>query len=131
MADSVETWTGVVQDYRDQMAELQTVLTIHQQNLDDFWDLLWACRDLRLDSEAMIASSARVSRNPVWGIVSAQFHRVYETTPDPTNDTMQRTLRTLTNVVQGCERLASLYHARVQASEAVLQELRASQANPV
>ena len=132
MADSIEIWTGVVQNYRDQLAELLTALTIHRQNLDDFWDVLWACRDLRLDSRAMIASSTRVSRNPVWGIVSAQLRRVYENTPDPTDDTMQRTLRTLTNLVRNCEHLASFYRARVQASEEVLQELIASQeANPV
>ena len=132
MADSVETWTGVVQNYRDQLAELLAVLAIHRQNLDDFWDVLWECRDLRLTSQTMIASSARVSRDPVWVIVSAQLRRVYENTPDPTDDTMRQLLKTLTKLVRGHEQLESFYRARVQASEEVLQELIASQeANPV
>ena len=131
MADSIETWTAVVQNHRAQLAELLAVLAIHRQNLDDFWDLLWACRDLRLDSEAMIASSARVSRNPVWGIVSAQVRRVYDNTPDPTGDAMHQLMRTLTKLVRAHEQLESFYRARVQASEEVLQELIAAHANPV
>ena len=132
MADSVETWTGVLQDYRDQLTELLTVLTTHRQNLDDFWDVLWECRDRRLDSQAMIASTPRVSRDPVCGIVSTQFfRRVYENTPDPTDDTMRQLLKTLTKLVRGHEQLESFYRARVQASEEVLQELIASHANPV
>ena len=125
MADSVETWTAVVQNYRDQLAELLAVLTTHRQNLDDFWDILWECRDIRLTSQAMIASSARVSRDPVWGIVATQLRGVYENTPDPAGEELQHTLRTMNGVVRNFERLASFYCARVQASEQVMDELRA------
>ena len=128
----VDTWTGVVQDFRGQLTELLTVLTIHRPNLDDFWDVLWECRDLRLTSQTMIASSARVSRDPVWVILSAQVRRVYENIPDPTDPALRRTRKALTKLVRAHEDLASFYRARVQASEAVLQELRAAQeVNPV
>ena len=116
----------MVQSNRAQLAEILTALTLHRQNLDDFWDVLWAYRDLRLDSQAMIASSARVSRDPVWGIVATQLRGVYENTPDPASGEMQRTLRILTDIVRNSEHVASFYRARVQASEQVLDELRVS-----
>ena len=127
MVDRILAWATLIQSHRDELDEGLTALTLHRRNLDDF---LCAFHHLRVESKALIASSGRVSRNPVWRLVSAYGRQVYDNIQDsPTDPAVRRTRKALTKLVRKHEDLVLYLRERVREEVWILEEMIVAHAN--
>ena len=119
----VETWTRLLQQTRDELANVLAALTLYRQNLDDFWDKLWEYRRVLDTSRELVASATPVSKDPVWTVVSGHLHELIEKTPDPQGPWVRDLLKGLGGMVRVYEALAWRFQQRVREVEEVLELL--------
>ena len=130
MAQSIDTWTRLLQQHRDALATARAGQVDVLQLSDEFGDKLEEFERIRRASREMLEATTSVNHE-VMKIVSDNLRALLEKTPDPHAPWLQSANRNLAQAVVDSNRAVHDSEVLVRRTEALIRALRAAREEEV